>query len=299
MAKNECFVVVGIGEILWDLLPDGKQFGGAPANFAFHVQSLGTKSYVVSAVGDDELGNELLTLLTGLGLETKYILRDKNHPTGTVTVKLDEEGMPDYIIHENVAWDYITLTSGMLELARKADAICYGSLSQRSNVSRETITKFIKTSSPNCLRVFDVNIRQSFYNSDVIKNMLELSNVFKLNDDELPIVAQSLCISGGETEILNVLLNKFELKAIALTKGKKGSRFISKYEDSEISIKPIQVADSVGAGDAFTAGIVWGMLNNLPFEKTHEIAGMLASYLCSQKGATPNLPKELKVKLTK
>jgi fructokinase len=292
--ENSC-TLVGLGEILWDMLPDGKKLGGAPANFAYHAQALGGRGVVVSCIGDDELGKEILAIVDDLGLERRYIAVDNDHPTGTVTVKLDENGKPDFTIHENVAWDFIPCDDALLELAAEADAVCFGSLCQRSAVSRDTVRNFLQATKPDCVRVFDINIRQSYYSKDVVHLMLEMSNVFKLNDDELPIVAQLLGIDGSETETLAELTKRYGLRLVALTKGENGSRLYSSEGDSSLEGTPdIKVADSVGAGDAFTAATVMGLLKGHDLDHISEHASCVAAYVCSQSGATPSLPDGLK-----
>ncbi len=289
--------VVGLGEILWDLLPDGKQFGGAPANFVFHTKLLGENSFIVSAVGDDILGHELLDHLNNLGLSCQYVALDKYHPTGTVTVKVDKEGTPNFIIHEKVAWDNIPLSEGILELAKRTDAVCFGTLAQRSIVSRETIRAFLKSMPPESLRIFDVNLRPPFVTKQVILDMLQLADVLKLNNEELPIISEMCSITGNETNILRQFLERYDLKLIALTKGKNGSRLLTPEYDSNKPAKMIKVVDTVGAGDAFTAALVSGLLRNFPLEKIHEQAVNLAGYVCTQKGATPELSDEFKKKI--
>ena len=295
MSCKDAYTLVGLGEILWDMLPDGKQLGGAPANFAYHAQALGARGVVVSCIGDDELGKEILTIVDDLGLEREYIAVDKQHPTGTVTVKLDENGKPDFTIHENVAWDFIPCDEALLDLAAEADAVCYGSLCQRSGVSRDTVRQFLQATKPDCIRVFDINIRQSYYSKDIVHLMLELSNVLKLNDDELPIVARLLDIEGSESEILAELTEHYGLRLVALTKGENGSRLYSRDGDSSLTGTPdVRVADSVGAGDAFTAATVMGLLKGNGLDHINEHAGCIAAYVCSQSGATPGLPDGLK-----
>ncbi len=288
------YSLVGLGEVLWDMLPDGKQLGGAPANFAYHAQTLGGRGVIVSCVGDDDLGKEILSCLGELDLDIEYIAVDKDHPTGTVTVELDEAGKPDFTIHENVAWDFIPCTDALLELAADIDAVCYGSLCQRLEVSRNTVRKFLDATRPDCLRVFDINIRQKFYSKDVVHTMLERSNVFKLNDDELPLVAGLLDIEGRETDILATLTERYELRAIALTKGANGSRLFAPGDDStHPGITVTDIADTVGAGDAFTAATVVGLLKGRSLDQINDHANRVAAYVCSQKGATPRLPAEL------
>ena len=295
MINNERkFIVVGLGEILWDLLPDGRQLGGAPANFAYHARALGAQGVVVSCVGNDQLGREILDNVERLGLSHEYISVDKDHPTGTVTVEIDKNGKPDYIIHENVAWDFIPLSSGLLELAARADAVYFGSLCQRSKASSDTVRKFLQAAKPDCLRVFDINLRQSYYSREVIDTMLRLTNVFKLNDEELLLVARLLSIKGPESEILAELIACYNLRLIVLTKGSIGSRLYAPQEDSVCKgFRPAELADTVGAGDAFTAAVTVGFLNNEKLDTINENANRLASFVCSQRGATPKIPHSL------
>jgi len=294
MSNEDSFALVGLGEILWDMLPTGKQLGGAPANFAYHAQALGSKGIVVSCIGDDELGKEILSQLGGLGLDCGYIAVDKAHRTGTVTVKLDAKGVPDFTIHENVAWDFIPLDAGLLELAARADAVCFGALCQRSDVSRDTVRRFLKETKPDCLRIFDINIRQSYYSKDIVGAMLDTSNILKLNDDELPLVAELLDIKGSESEILAELVARYRLRLVVLTKGAEGSRLYGPDGDSVCEgIPPEKIADTVGAGDAFTAAVAVGLLKSDGLEQINAHANRVASFVCSQNGATPKLPDEL------
>jgi len=294
MNSDKTFTIVGLGEILWDMLPAGKQLGGAPANFAYHAQALGAKGVVVSCIGDDELGKEILSRLGGLGLDCRYIATDKAHRTGTVTVKLDENGVPDFTIHEDVAWDFIPPDAALLAIAARADAVCFGSLCQRSDVSRDTVRRFLKATKPDCLRIFDINIRQSYYNKDIVHAMLETSNVLKLNDDELPVVTELLDIKGAESEILAELVARYDLRLVVLTRGAEGSRLYGPDGDSECKgIPPAKIADTVGAGDAFTAAVAVGLLRGDGLEQINAHANRVASFVCSQDGATPKLPDEL------
>ena len=282
---------MGIGEILWDLLPEGKQLGGAPANFAYHAKCQGEESSVVSAVGEDPLGEEILAYLERINLDTKYIKKDQYHPTGTVEVKLDKNGKPDYIIHTEVAWDNISMTKSVSGLATKLDAVCFGSLAQRSEVSAETISQFIEITSTGCLRIFDINIRQNFYNSDIIEKSLRLANCFKINEDEFSLIAQMFSFTGSEENIVEKFISNFDLKIIALTKGEEGSCLYTNNECSYLKSDPVDVVDTVGAGDAFTASLCSGLLRDYPLEKIHRQATGLAAYVCTQKGATPEIPE--------
>lgn len=290
--KNN-FTLVGIGEILWDMLPDGKQLGGAPANFAYHAQALGGRGIVVSCIGDDELGREIIRQLRELGLDRRYITVDKNYPTGTVEVQLDKKGVPNFTIHENVAWDFIPLNPDLLNLARRTDAVCFGSLCQRSEKSRKTIQSFLTATRPDCLRVFDINLRQRYFDQEIIQTMLGLSNVLKLNDDELKVVANFLSINGSETDILSRLTERYSLQLIALTRGTSGSRLYAQGENSNHPGFPAKVVDTVGAGDSFTAAMTLGLLHGKALDRINEYANRVASFVCSKSGATPKLPDSI------
>ncbi|MHC4645635.1 MAG: carbohydrate kinase family protein [Planctomycetota bacterium] len=287
------YVCVGLGEILWDMLPAGKQLGGAPANFAYHAQALGAQGVVVSCVGDDELGQEIITLLDELGLDRSYLAADRHHPTGTVTVQLDENGKPDYTIHENVAWDFIPWEPRLAELAALNDAVCFGSLCQRSQVSHSAVRDFLDATRPECIRLFDINLRQSYFNKGTVRTMLELSNVLKLNDEELPVVAKLLDLAGSQDELFAQLTENYGLRMIAVTRGAHGSRLYAQGRSSEHRGFPAHVADTVGAGDSFAAAIALGLLHGRTLDEINEFANRLASFVCCESGATPRLPLEL------
>ena len=287
--------IVGLGEILWDMLPDGKQLGGAPANFSYHAKALGGQSYVVSSVGGDELGREVFEQLNQIHLNHEFIAIDPQHPTGTATVELDSQGGPAFTIHENVAWDHITFSSGLKDLAARTNAVCFGSWAQRSEVSRETIHSFLESVSPDCLCVFDINLRQSFFSKAIVLGSLKCADALKLNDDdELLLVSELFSITGSESEVMSKLLNGFQLKLVALTKGREGSCVISPEGDSYYPSRVVEeVVDTVGAGDAFVAAVVVGLLENLPLETIHKNATSVAAQVCMKKGATPTLSKDL------
>jgi len=292
--ENRKFLVVGLGEILWDVLPDGKQLGGAPANFAYHSHVLGVEGVVVSCVGQDELGKEILESLTNLGLSTDYVAIDAEHPTGTVTVELDSEGNPEYTIHEDVAWDFIPSTPELMELAAKADAVCFGSLSQRSQTSQETVRQFLEATHSGCIRVYDINLRQQYYSKEIIDDMLTRAEVLKLNDEELPVVSSLLGIEGEDNAVLGSILKRYGLRLIVLTRGGEGSLL---FGDGEISIcrnfDAIEIADTVGAGDAFTAAVTTGLLRGKKLDEINKFANRLAGFVCTQVGATPKVPESL------
>lgn len=281
------FKVAGIGELLWDLLPKGKQLGGAPCNFAYHASRAGCNSFVVSTLGTDNLGNEILEILDEHGLDKSYVKQAADFPTGTVTVSLDANGIPSYIIHENVAWDNIDWNSSLEILAKSVDAVCFGSLAQRNTVSRQTILNFLNATNPDCLRVFDINLRQSFFSEETIVKSLELANVLKLNDEELPLVAELLGLQGSDDDLLQHLISRFDLKLIALTKGANGSLLVTENEQSFMEVPKVKVADTVGAGDSFTAVLVAGLLQNHDLKKIHENATQVAAFVCTQDGAMP------------
>ena len=291
-------VAVGLGEVLWDMLPGKKQFGGAPANFAYHAKTLGADAYVVSCVGDDPLGREILDRLDSLELNRDCVAVDREHPTGTVSVKLDAGGKPTYTIHEGVAWDCMAVMPGLVELAGRAEAVCFGSLAQRSAESRATIRCFLAATTADCLRIFDINLRQHFYNRDTITAGLEAASVLKLNDEELPVVAELLSIEGDESAVLATLIEQFSLRLIALTKGAQGSVLATADERSEhpgfaAEVSKSDGADTVGAGDSFTAVLAMGLLRGLELDTINERANRTACYVCGQAGATPEMPAEL------
>ncbi len=292
--KKKEFIVVGLGEILWDFLPEGKQLGGAPANFVYHAQNLGAKGVIISAIGNDDLGDEILDQVKTVNLCVDYIARDRKHPTGTVSVELVNQGIPDYTIHENVAWDYIRWNPTMLALAKKADAVCFGSLAQRSPVSHETIDKFLKSTKPDCLRIYDVNLRQAYHSADTIRKSLERTIILKLNEDELPVIAKYCHITGNEERVVKKIIDKYHLKLIALTKGRKGSVLYNPDLKSVVRAPSVQVVDTVGAGDAFTAAFCIGLLKKQSLEMLHQRATTLAAYISTQKGAMPMYPDALK-----
>lgn len=285
-------LIAGIGELLWDVLPSGKKLGGAPCNFAFHAMQAGCNSYAISAIGKDELGLELKQNLCELGLDNQYV-QENEFPTSTVSVKLDENGSPDFIIHENVAWDHIRWNNDMKKLAKKIDALCFGSLAQRNPESEHSIKSFIQTTNPECLKVFDINLRQNYYSREVIINSLRLSDVLKLNEDELPVIAGYLGFKGDSEKQIDQILSYFKLKYVVYTLGSNGSILKSITESSFMKVPKVSVADTVGAGDAFTAIFIAGVLKDIPLREIHKTATEIAAYVCTQKGATPKLYRNI------
>lgn len=286
-------IIVGLGEILWDLLPDGKMLGGAPANFAYHCKQMGADSKVVSAVGDDEQGKEILEKANSLRLATEYIQINTNKDTGRVSVRLDNEGHPTYIIHENVAWDFIEVTEKTADLLRSADAVCFGSLAQRSPVSRKTINTYLRSVPVDCMKVFDINLRQEYYSKELIESSLYNSNILKINDDELEVLSRMFKLGKTEHQKIEQLISDFDLKLIALTKGESGSSLYTPGEISHFRSPKVKVVDTVGAGDSFTAALIVGLLNELEINQIHRLASEISAFVCTKKGATPDIPKAL------
>jgi fructokinase len=284
--KNSTFTVIGIGEILWDMLPDGKEVGGAPANFAYHTQYFGANSWVISAIGNDKLGKEIIEILKKRNIN--YAINKVNYPTGTVSVKL-KEGIPFYDIHENVAWDFITLNKAAISELEKADAICFGTLSQRSITSLKTIKKALNLVPESALKVLDINLRALYYSKEIIEDSLKAANVLKLNDEELIVLTKMFNLKRNQENSCQELLNKFNLKYLALTNGSKGSLLFHNDEISKLAVPKIKVVDTIGAGDSFTAAMIIGILNKKPLIKIHEAAVMHAAKVCAHKGATPTI----------
>jgi len=285
-------LILAIGEILWDMLPAGKQLGGAPANFAYHAAQLGADVRLVTAVGDDELGREIVDREHGLGLDTSFVAVDPAHSTGVVTVAL-EAGQPSYTIHENVAWDFIPQSPALLHLAGRADCVCFGTLAQRSPTSRATITAVLAHARPDAVRICDVNFRQHYFDAETVAASLAAASVVKLNDHELP---RLMALVGASSSAPSRLFERYpSLRLVALTRGAKGSLLVTR--DGEVDDHPglpaSPLADTIGAGDAFTAALAVGLLRELPLDRINADANAIAAYLCTQTGATPPLPQNL------
>ena len=288
-------LVVGMGEALWDMLPEGRKIGGAPANFAYHVSQFGLDSRVVSAVGDDELGNEILANFAEKKLECQ--IEKVPYPTGTVQVELDEKGVPRYDIKEGVAWDNIPFTASLQELAKKTDAVCFGSLAQRNSVSRETINRFIDEmpQEEHVLKIFVINLRQHFYSKELIEESIKKCNILKINDEELAIVSQMFGFADIDfKEQCKLLLTKYNLKMLILTCGVDGSYVFASGEMSFLETPKVKVADTVGAGDSFTGAFVAAILKGLEMKEAHRLAVNVSAFVCTQNGAMPELPAEIK-----
>lgn len=290
-------LVIGMGEALWDVLPEGRKIGGAPANFAFHAGQAGMDARVVSAVGRDALGDETLLTLQQKGLNTDAVAR-VDFPTGVVQVTLSEGGIPQYDICEGVAWDNIPFTLALDELARNAQAVCWGSLAQRSEVSRNCIYRFLDAmpSEQGRLKVFDINLRQHFYSIDVIEASCQRANVLKINEEELVIVSELLRLGTPLVEQqCRLLMERFSLDMLVLTCGSNGSYIFTPVETSFRVTPLVQVADTVGAGDSFTATLVADLLKGASVGVAHEHAVQLAAYVCTQQGAMAEWPEALRL----
>lgn len=287
--------VIGIGEALFDVLPEGKKLGGAPANFAYHVSQFGIESCAVSAKGDDELGKELIAELDVHHLN--YQIETVDYPTGTVQVSLDANGIPAYDIKEGAAWDNMPFTPALEEKAKNCTAVCFGSLAQRNDVSRNTIHRFLDTM-PNeegRYKVFDINLRQGFFTKEIITESIKRCNILKINDEELITISRLFGYPGIDLQNKCwLLLGKYNLKMLILTCGVNGSYVFTPGEVSFIETPKVEVADTVGAGDSFTGAFVASILRGKSVREAHELAVKVSAYVCTQNGAMPVLPEEFK-----
>ena len=276
--------IVGIGEVLWDVFPTGKKLGGAPANFAYHVSQFGLCGLAVSAVGRDELGEETVSALSEHGLN--FHIDRVEEPTGTVQVTLDGNGIPQYEIKTGVAWDNIPYTKELAEIASQTKAVCFGSLAQRSPVSKKTIGWFLDAVPEDCLKVFDINLRQQFYSEEVLEASMNKADILKINEEEIVVVAKLFGIPGtGYEEISRRLAEMFKLKMLILTCGAVGSYVFHDGGVSYIETPKVKVADTVGAGDSFTGAFVASILSGKTVEEAHRIAVQVSAYVCTQTGA--------------
>ena len=285
-------LIVGLGEALWDCLPEGRKLGGAPANFAYHTGQFGYDSLAISAVGNDVLGKETLDEFDKKGV--KYLMPEVDYQTGTVQVELDSEGIPTYDIKEGVAWDNIPFTPEVEEAAKNCRAVCFGSLAQRSSVSRQTIQKFLEATPKDCLKIFDINLRQNFYTKEIITNSLQHANILKINDEELVTIGRLFGYPGLDIENKCwLLLGKYHLDMLVLTCGVNGSYVFAPNLKSFQETPAVEVADTVGAGDSFTGAFTSAILAGMPITDAHKLAVEVSAYVCTQNGAMPKLPKEL------
>ena len=286
--------VVGLGEVLWDVLPEGKKLGGAPANFAYHAgQFLGMDNTIaVSALGEDKLADETIEALKEHGLND--LLPRVPYPTGTVQVQLDEQGIPTYDIKENVAWDNIPFDDDIAQIARNCRAVCFGSLAQRNVVSRTTIQKFLDATPHDCLKIFDINLRQQFYTQEILRESFQRCNILKINDEELVLIGRMFGYPGLDIENKCwLILGKYNLDMLVLTCGTNGSYVFTPGHVSFQETPKVKVADTVGAGDSFTGSFVGSILNGKSVSEAHRTAVQVSAYVCTQNGAMPTYPEEL------
>lgn len=287
-------LVVGLGEVLWDMLPEGRKIGGAPVNFAYHAGQFGIDTMAVSAIGNDKLGEDTIAEMNGKHLN--HIFPSVPYPTGSVQVSLDEKGVPAYDIKENVAWDNIPFTNEIESVARSCQAVCFGSLAQRNTVSRSTIRKFIESTPDGCIRIFDINLRQNFYTSNVIHDSLELCNILKINDEEIMLVSRMFNYDSSNIEnVCRTIMEDFSLEMVILTCGTKGSYIFTKGGVSFMPTPKVNVADTVGAGDSFTGSFCAAILRGLPVAEAHKKAVEVSAYVCTQNGAMPEIPESMKL----
>lgn len=287
-SNNKKPVVVGIGELLWDMLPTGKKAGGAPINFVYHASRLGAEGYAISAVGDDDLGHEILKELDNNSIQ--YLIEKVPYPTGTVQVTL-QNGIPDYVINERVAWDHLSPTSNAIDLAERADAICFGTLGQRSAQSRETIQAILSFAPDEAYRCFDINLRQHYYTKELIEESLYLANVFKINDAELAVLRDMFRLEGTDKEVAKWFIERYNLRMLVLTAGASYSTIYTVKEESTLQTPGVQVADTVGAGDAFSGALIISLLKGASLKEAHEFAVKTAAYVCTKEGAWPAYEK--------
>ena len=280
-------IVVGLGEILWDVFPEYKILGGAPANFAYHVSQFGFNGYAVSAIGDDLLGKEILASLEEKKLN--YLIETTDYPTGTVQVTLSKGGIPAYEINENVAWDNISFGAKVENLAKNTQAVSFGTLAQRNLISKDTIRRYLAAMPQDSLKIFDINLRQHYYTKEIIHESLMMANALKINDEEILEIASLNEWAGNEQDICKIILEKYQLDILILTKGTDGSFIFTPRISSYLPTPKVHVADTVGAGDSFTAAFVASYLHGDRIEDAHQLAVEVSAYVCTQHGAMPKM----------
>ena len=293
---------MGIGELLWDLFPSGPRLGGTLTNFSVFCARLGNGATLVSSVGNDDHGRVARTILTQPNLDLQQLQEDKTHPTGTVDVSFSADKQPRYLIHRNVAWDFISLTPGLIEVARAAHAVCFGTLAQRHEISQSTIQSVVAATAQGCLRVFDVNLRMPDCTPEVLHWSMAHATIIKLSDEEMPQVFSLLNDRGsGQHQVpaspqaaAHALLGRFpDCRLVATTLGPHGCLLTTRESTFGHPGFPIQLVDTVGAGDAFTAGLIHAYLRGASLPQMAEIGNLCGSYVASQSGATPPLSRDL------
>ncbi|OZG48655.1 carbohydrate kinase family protein [Bombiscardovia coagulans] len=285
-------IVLSLGEILWDVLPSGKRAGGAPVNFSYHASKNGAEGYAISAVGEDDLGQELEDAVSKAGVDAR--LQHNHWPTSTVEVQLTE-GIPEYIFKEDVAWDHMELTNNLTALAAKADAVCYGTLGMRSQQSQKTFCSLLESTRPDAMRFFDINLRGSYYSKELIEQLLHTANMFKLNDEELVQLRDMFAIPGQtDSELCSWFFKQYQLNTIVLTAGSSYSTiYLADGSSSTLPTPRVPVADTVGAGDAFSGTFASNRLNGKSLTESHRAAVNTAAFVCTQSGAWPAYPSHM------
>lgn len=288
------YTIVGLGEVLWDIFPDGKQLGGAPANFATMVTALGDRGVIASRVGEDALGEQAINRWRERGVEVSFIQRDPRHGTGIVDVAIDDRGQPEFNIAKDVAWDYLEWTPQWQQLASAADAVCFGTLAQRAPRSRQTIHRFLEATPPDCLRLFDVNLRSSYYSAELLRRSFQRAEVAKLNDEELRRVTELLKLGGGDlVGRAERLRRTFNLALVCITRGARGSLLVAESEVVEHPGVAVDVVDTVGAGDAFTAALAYHFLRGASLMVMSEAANRLGALVAARRGAVPMIDEDI------
>ena len=286
------FTVVGLGEVLWDLLPTGPQLGGAPANFSCQAGALGAHAIIVTRVGNDALGRDVMQHFTKMNLPLETIQVDPLRPTGTAIVKVNEKGGAEYEFPDDTAWDQLAATEAALAAVSSADAICFGTLGQRNGVARQSIQQLIASTPEEALRIFDINLRLNFYSRPVIEQSMRLANVLKLNDEELTVLTAMFSLQGSKRQRVEWFVRTFGFKTVVVTSGAFGSLIHQAGRWSELPPRPVRVVDTIGAGDAFTAALTMGLLKELDLDDVHSIAAETARNVCSQSGAMPPMEED-------
>ena len=284
-------IVVGIGELLWDVFPDGKKAGGAPINFVYHATQLGAKGYAVSAVGNDDLGREILSRLKQSGING--IIEHVDYPTGKVLITL-QNGIPEYEIVQNAAWDHLLCSAKAVQILQQADAVCFGTLALRNSDSREHILQMLSCVPDTAVKLYDINLRQHYYSSELIETLLKRANVFKINIDEMAVIRPLFNLNGTDEEVCRALMRRYNLKYVIFTAGEKFSTVYAPDETSYFETPAVKVADTVGAGDSFSAAFVYSLLTGKSLQQAHQTAIKVSAFVCTREGAWPKYEADIK-----
>lgn len=284
-------IVVGIGELLWDVFPDGKKAGGAPINFVYHATQLGAKGYAVSAVGNDDLGREILSRLKQSGING--IIEHVDYPTGKVLITL-QNGIPEYEIVQNAAWDHLPCSAKAVQILQQADAVCFGTLALRNSDSREHILQMLSCVPDTAVKLYDINLRQHYYSSELIETLLKRANMFKINIDEMAVIRPLFNLNGTDEEVCRALMRRYNLKYVIFTAGEKFSTVYAPDETSYFETPAVKVADTVGAGDSFSAAFVYSLLTGKSLQQAHQTAIKVSAFVCTREGAWPKYEADIK-----